>query len=162
MKAGVCCLMVLLLPVVARAADPLEVEVKTRKPGDVVGVSRDGLNVTVTSPSGIGGATVQVKKGAWAGEVRLRFQHEDKRGFRSLEGFTLTTNVLKVEGALKDSGRIPFFLAGPDGTFAAKASPTGTVNVTVGEKDGAIEVTLPAHLLTSANRVELQWVDAYR
>ena len=73
--------------------------------------------------------------------------------------FHLKTGRLEVSGSKGQSGAMELYFVGPDGKQGARA---GTLNVTVTERDGALEVTLPAYLLTGSKELALEWIDAYR
>jgi hypothetical protein len=118
---------------------------------------RTGL--VITSQSGIGEGGVLLTEGRWPRDIVLRFQYDKTRGFKMLESFTLTTNRIHVSGSQRTSGKMALYFLSPEGKPGDVA---GQVNVTVAEKDGALELTLPAHLLTGAKEVRLKWIDAFR
>jgi hypothetical protein len=122
----------------------------------------------VTSPRGIGQAGIKLKAGSWPEIVTLRFQYvnEEDKGFANLEQIWITTDRIHTEGSLKASGQFAFlFLDGrrqkpvqmPDDRRAA-----GVLRVRVEQRNGAVEVTLPAHLLTGSTQLDLSWIDAFR
>jgi hypothetical protein len=155
------------LLLMAQPAD-LDFQVKVKKPADrVVAVKEKQRTVLlVTSPSGIGQATLTLKAGQWPDNVTLRFEHDKGKGFASLESLKLTTDRLRIEGSKRVSGRFLFaFLDAkrkPIALESGKNAAAGEMNVVVDAKNGAIEVTLPASLLIGSSQLEVAWIDAFR
>jgi hypothetical protein len=69
------------------------------------------------------------------------------------------TNRFKVSGSQRQSGEMELHFTGPDGQIGPTA---GKLNVKVESRDGALEVTLPAFLLTGSKQVGFSWIDAFR
>lgn len=99
----------------------------------VVEKQKDRTVIVITSPSGIGEGIIALTNGKWPEKLTLRFVYNKERGFKSLEGFS----VLAKDGV----EHIP---------------------VKGNLRNGAMEVDLPAKLLTDRDRITLDWVDAYR
>lgn len=147
-------------------AEPPRFEFKVVKQGDAIAAKeRDKRTVfVVTSKTGIGGGEILLAAGDWPADVTLRFEYADGQGngFKMLEDFSLATGRLRVAGSHKQSGAVPFYLADAAGQYAKDQPPAGHLRVTIDPKDGALEVTLPSHLLVGAKKVHLTWIDAYR
>lgn len=141
--------------------DEAKYQFALKKPKDAVAERKEEKRTVfvVTSKSGIGGVTVTLADGRWPRDVVLRLQYAKDRGFSSLESFGLQTSRLSVDGSLRTSGRMELYFLSPEGKAEAAA---GKVNVKVESRDGALEVTLPAHLLTGAKEVSFNWIDAFR
>lgn len=106
----------------------------------------------ITSESGIGKAEVNLKAGQWPGYVSVRFQYHDGRGFQSLEGFTLTTSRLRVQGGMDRTS----------GMFRPDRELSDSPEVNTQQRAGAVEVDVPADLLTGSDHIHFEWIDAYR
>jgi hypothetical protein len=132
-----------------------------KKPQDSMEIRKDDKRtvLVITSQSGIGEGGVLLTEGRWPRDIVLRLQYDKKRGFKMLESFGLTTNRIAVSGSQRTSGKMALSFLSPDGKPEGVA---GQVNVAVAEKEGALELTLPAHLLTGAKEVRLNWIDAFR
>jgi len=136
-----------------------------QKKEDSIAVGRDGTRTvyTLASPSGIGGATIALTGGQLPKEIVLRFCQTQDRGFRDLEGFTLTTARLQVRGSLKQSKQMPFYLPDSEGKLEADDTRfAGHLNVTAEKRERFLELTLPANLFVGSSKVEIGWIDAYR
>jgi hypothetical protein len=116
----------------------------------------------ITDSFGIGSATILLTSGHWPKNVTLRFQHGKGRGFRRLEGFDLTTAYLQVRSGMHHSGKMPFYFPDANGMYETSESPAGEMNILVKERNGAMEVTLPANLFVGSKDVKIAWIDAYR
>jgi hypothetical protein len=79
-----------------------------------------------------------------------------------LESFSLTTDRLSVAGSHKQSGALPFSLLDSEGKSGKDQPPAGHLRVTIAPHDGALEVTLPAHVFAGSRPVSLTWIDAFR
>lgn len=133
-------------------------EFKRAKTDDALFANKEGTTFTILSKSGIGGATINLTKGQWPKSVSFRFQYADLKPFKGLESFKLSTAKFKVDGSMKENGKMPYFVATKDGLFERK----GTADVQVKQDKEHIDVTLPADLLKGVTSVELKWVDFYR
>lgn len=154
----------LTLPALALAAD-LDVALKRKDDTAQIEPGRDSLRILVTSASGIGNAVVTPRSGAWPREVSVRLAYAGGKGFGNLESFGLTTPTVAASGPLASSGKLPFaFVSGSPPHDAAENPRTtaGLLNVTMERTPAGILITLPPHLLTGRQPLELGWIDAYR
>lgn len=158
MKAPLLSVLALMVANVAFAADEPVFDLKATKPADTLKVNKAGTVFAIRSKTGIGGAAISLTAGQWPKTVTFQFTYTDGKPFRALEAFKLNTNQFKVEGSLKNSGRMPYSVVNKDGKF----EPKGTADVQVKEGKEGIEVTLPANLLRDTKKVELSWVDVFR
>lgn len=155
--------MFLALAAVGLAAEP-KYQFALKRKDDTIEVVRqkEATLFVITSPSGIGSVTIDRSEGPWPAEVTLRFQRAPGDGLKALENFELVSGRMKLLGTNKDSGSLRFFLADADGKFPpGDDKPTGTVNATFSLTPAALDVRLPAHLL-SGDRVQIRWIDFYR
>lgn len=110
--------------------------VSVRKPQDTVQILQEGeqLVVLITSESGIGSATINLRKGVWPSRAVVRLRYAPGRPFPYLESFTIRTGS------------------------------SATLSIEESREDGAYrEVDLPPPMLaTNPRHVELKWIDAYR
>jgi hypothetical protein len=143
--------------VTADAAEGPSFDLKATKQTDLVKVNKDGSVFTVQSKMGIGGAVIGLTAGEWPKTVTFVFQFPDGTPLKGMESFKLSTEQFRVEGSMKESGKVPYFVA-RDGKFEAK----GTADVQIKPGKEGLEVTLPANMLKDARKVELSWVDFFR
>jgi len=139
-----------------------EYEFKVKEPEDTITVTNQAERTTfvVTSASGIGRGSIALGAGAWSRHVVIRL-----KGFKSLEGFTLSTSKLRVEGSLRESGKMPFCLADAAGKFDPQDRLdrfAGYLGIVVERRDDGLEIILPANLLADANKFEVEWIDVHR
>jgi hypothetical protein len=135
-----------------------------KKHEDSIAVSKDEKRTVfiITSRSGIGAARVSLISGQWPRDVALCFRFENGRGFANLESIMLTTSRLQVRGALRHSGKLPFYLVDPDGKFGSGTPRAGYLEIPIEKRDDAVEVVLPANLLAGSGKFEIEWIDFYR
>jgi hypothetical protein len=138
-------------------------DIKLRKAADtlVTGKEKDRTIFIVTSPGGIGGATMHLKSGQWPENVTLRLQYQQGKGMTNLENLTLTTERIRIEGDAKSSGKFRFWFLDANKS-AGKREPAGTLNVIVAKQKDFMDVALPSSLLMGSSSVEISWVDVYR
>ena len=154
----------LVIPASSAFAAP-EFESTLQKPADTVTIKIEGAGVrfTVTSPSGIGGATIRVVGRPWPRDVSILFA-----GFRRLESLTITTERLWARVSLKESGAAPFSFRSTPGRIEKIGPPesvfagAGSLNIYVRKRREGITVTFPANLLVDTREMTLAWIDAYR
>ena len=155
-----------LLAAAGAAAEEPAYDFKLTKADDAIAVARDGDRVvfTVTTASGIGGATIRLTAGQWPREAVLRFRYAKDKPLTTLESLKLATSRLAAEGAFKEKepDKLSFVLADADGKADPKQPAAGSLAVTATRKDGALELALPAHLFAGSTKVELSWVDFFR
>ena len=85
-------------------AQPTTFDIKTKKPADQVKVKldKDSATLDVSSPSGIGGATITLAKGKWPTTVIVRLHLSGLESFAISNGKTkLTGSVLSHSGNTK-------------------------------------------------------------
>ncbi len=149
-------------------AEPVyEFTLKKQTHIDVV-KEKDRTVFLVTNPFGIGQAMIKLKAGTWPENVtfRLRYSAEKGKGFTNLENLRITTDRIYAEGNLGTSGKFLFVFWDGKGPKAARSlderKAAGVLRVRVEARDGALEVTLPTHMLTGSNQLDVSWIDAYR
>ncbi len=163
-------MLVFTLALLASGADPVKPEFSYTdfsRPADKVAASVEKNKVvfTVTSTRGIGGATINLKEGAWPREVVILLTYEDGKGFKSLENFRLATDRVVAAGSIKSSGKVPFAFLGAKGEGEKEMVPDesgGTLDIKIVQTDKAIELRFPPNLLNGSKLVTLSWIDAYR
>jgi hypothetical protein len=114
---------------------------------------RNGATWKITSKSGIGAATVELKSGKMPEKIVIRFA-----GMRSLEGFKLSAGGVALEApAWRDANRTKYFDRKGKVVKGAKGSAG---SLTIETKGNDVEVTLVNPF--PSTRWSLSWVDAYR
>jgi hypothetical protein len=170
---AVCSTMLLLAPVMALAAEPAVTFVTTvKKTEDRVAVTtaEDRTTLTVTSPSGIGSATIAPKDAKWPKTIVLRLRLS---GLESLnianEKTTLTAEVSshgdgRVLMRVQEGGKEQTVEKGkPYWTEIKIIDSQGKPTQQVPVKDGYFELTLPAELLQGQTKsLTIKWIDFYR
>ncbi|MGH7964700.1 MAG: hypothetical protein ACRERD_23290 [Candidatus Binatia bacterium] len=110
--------------------------VSVRKPNDTVQIlsENEQFVLLITCKSGIGSATITLRQGAWPARAVVRLRYAPGRPFQYLESFTVRTG----------------------------SSETVSIEEHRVENEYR-EVDLPSRLLdTNPQRLELEWIDAYR
>lgn len=118
-------------------------EVVTKKEEDQVAVKVEGDTVvySISSPSGIGGATISPWKG-WPKQVIIRLH------LRGLESFTVSNGKIKLSASVLKIKILD-----------ANGKPLQTLP----DEDGYFEITLPKALLQeNPKSLTLGWIDFYR
>lgn len=121
---------------VTRSNQEVMFQAMVGKTGDSIEIERgkDAPRFLVTSPSGIGTATITLWQGNWPSDVRVRLRHAGDRPFTKVEGFTCAVGGKR---------------------------PVEVRNITYATN--YTEVQLPAEVLRSrSTKLHLQWVDYYR
>jgi hypothetical protein len=147
-------------------------EIKCRKPEDRVTVALADGNVifTVTSPRGIGGATIERKGETWPQAVVLRLH------LRGLESLAISCGEMKLSASvLSHSGNARLLhlgTNGKEGPQLTKDSPhwtdvrvldaSGKPITGLPDKGGYFELAIPTALLEKAKVMKVEWVDFYR
>jgi polyhydroxybutyrate depolymerase len=148
-------------------------EVKCQRADDGVKITmEDGRTIfAVTSPGGIGQATIDRKGGQWPKAVVLRL------GLRGLESLEVSCGDAAVSAAVSSHGDAAtsqrLLKDGKDGSPLTKDSPywmavrmldaSGKPAKGLPDKDGCFEVTIPKALLDEKHKtMKLSWIDFYR
>jgi hypothetical protein len=148
----------------AKAAAPVY-DFQLANKEDTVVARQDGNRTVflITSPGGIGRATISLKAGQWPKDVTFRFVYGEGKGFTNLEDFCLTADRLEVVGmGGRQIGAKTMPVYRLDEAGKPSPQPVGQLPVRVEERNGAVEVTLPADLLAGSGKVRLSWINAYR
>jgi hypothetical protein len=150
------------------AKEPTYKIVDVLKENDTVVAQKEkGRTVfVVTSPSGIGDATIVLAKGEWPENVTLRFQYEKGKGFYWLEDIRMYNDRVVVRGTEKMSGKMMFCFAGPDPAQdviePGGRDSAGLLDVRVRRTEEGMEVILPANMLRGSGKLRVSWIDAFR
>jgi hypothetical protein len=159
-------------PALAADGPASDLDITLRKPADRAAASTDGQAkiLTVTSPSGIGGATITPKAGKWPETVTIRLRLGGLESLTVSNGkATLSTSVSshgdgKAEVHLTESGKqksidskSPYWMELR--VLDAKGNPTKKIPV----QDGYFEFTVPKALMGDGIKsITLNWIDFYR
>jgi hypothetical protein len=136
--------------------------VSTQKAEDVVTVEIGEAGQTavfdITSPSGIGGAEVELLSGAWPGEIRLRYH------LPGLEEMRFAYDEVQVTASVSSTGtgevRQAVSLAGQPAQPITAVSPYW---MPYQRQSNAFEFQLPADFYQAAPAAfSLNWIDFYR
>lgn len=131
-------------------------------------VDADRTVLVITSETGIGGLALSSKDGRWPKDVTLRLRYHrpgpHRTGpFKTLEGFEMSAGRILVKGSSRQSGRVPFFLAGADGKFPRDdASPAGWLKLEFKSNGDDLDLIVPSNLWHETNEVRVKWIDFYR
>ena len=153
---------------------PAAFDIRCEKKADAVAVTADADRTlfTITSASGIGGATIERKGDSWPKQLVLRVH------LRGLESLGITTGDLKLSASVASHSGNPrtLILAKKDGKDSpplAKDSPywmdilaldaKGKPVNGLPDKDGYFEMVFPKALLDdNASKLTIGWIDFYR
>ena len=156
-----------------KASEPAALEIKCRKNDDAIKVSRDGGKtlLSVTSKSGIGGASVERKAEHWPQELVLRLH------LRGLESLTISGGDLRLAASvLSHSGNARLLHLPKDGTDGPQLDKSSPYWMDIQTLDaegkpikglprdgGWFEMRVPKALLVDQTKVvTLGWIDFYR
>ncbi len=149
------------------------IEVKCQNATDGVKVTVEGGRTvfTVTSPGGIGKATINRKAGQWPGQVSLLLK------LGGLESLEVSCGDVAVSAAVSSHGDYAvsqhLLKDGKEGPPLTKDSPYWMIVRTLDasgkpakglpDKDGCFEVAVPKALLDEKpGTMKLSWIDFYR
>jgi hypothetical protein len=150
-----------LLSVTACAPAPTTIDRATYKAvplkGDPIvtfNATSEMLLIDITSPTGIGGATIEKLSGQWPPKVVMRLH------VKGLESFTFRYAATIINGSVSSHG---------DNAVREESSTSGTLQsgdpnwivVTPGEGYFDLEAP-PAFLQSGENRFTIAWIDFYR
>jgi hypothetical protein len=130
-------------------------EAKFRKTDDKLeaSVEKAGVVWKITCPSGISGATVDLKSGPAPKKITIRLVK-----FQNLEMFRIEDGNLKLAGQLDRKGKKTTYY---DDKGKPGADPkTAAVSLSVEQKDGNVDVVLTCS--KPGKKWTLNWIDAYR
>lgn len=163
------CLLLAALAAPLCAAEPpsFKITVKRAQDAVTVKVERDTVVFTVTSPSGIGGASVALERGRWPAAVVVRLR------LSGLEAFAATCGQYKLTASMVSPAEKPkrfYFTVGDDerplpSEAALRPCDAQGKPITAGllPEGGYFEVCLPKALFSGASKpLELGWIDFYR
>ena len=160
-------LLAMVLPAVAAQAHDLPTfDIKTKKPADSIKlkVERDTATFDITSPSGIGSATITLERGKWPTTAIVRLH------LHGLESFAASSRKIKLSGSVvSHSGNPKRLHLTEDGkerkpeTEIKVLDATGKPVKGLPDKGGYFEIKLPKALLEGQPKsLELGWIDFYR
>ena len=151
------------------AAGPPSFKITVKKAQDAVAVKveQDTVVFTVSSPSGIGGASVALERGPRPAVVVVRLR------LHGLEAFAATCGRLRLSASMISGAGKPKRLYFADGDQERPLPPEATVEscdaqgrpISGGHlpEGGYFEVRLPKVLFSDASKpLELGWIDFYR
>jgi hypothetical protein len=161
-------MLVALAPIVEAGA----LEIKCDKAADAIKVTVEGGKtiLSVTSKSGIGGATIERKAEQWPKELVLRLHLRGLEAFAITSGsLRLTTSVRSHDGTVnrlqvrKDNGELPVDKASPYWMDIQAFDAQGKPIKGLPKEGGWFEMTVPKGLLgDGAKAITLGWIDFYR
>jgi dipeptidyl aminopeptidase/acylaminoacyl peptidase len=155
------------LPAQTTGKNAPRIDITSRKSGDRIEVEAEDGNIvlTVTSPSGIGSATVTPEDGKWPSKLVLRLR------LKGLESLTISHEQVTLVASFSshgDSQHRVYVKAGGQETPLDKDDPYWMEIEMVGGKavplqSGHFEVVLPAAIFKSQPKtVTISWIDFYR
>ena len=150
-------------------AGELPFEIKPRKPADTVKVimEKDRAVLDVRSPSGIGGAAIELKDDRWPAATVVRLHLRGLEGFwaahgkRKLSGSVLSHSGNRRRVSLEEEGVDKLLEPGTEiKLFDAAGKP---VDKGLPPEGGYFEIALPKALFEGEkNTLRLDWVDFFR
>lgn len=139
-------------------ADEPPLTVKAQRGAQEVSVELEqGVAViVVASSTGIGRIVVQSADRPWPMSAKLRLRYNDKRGFQSLEGLTITDSKSRMQTFL---GAKTVEVAIID---ESKPAPSAKPELNVQRGEKFVEVELPMAWLAGEKEFTIDWIDFYR
>lgn len=142
-------------------------DITTRKAEDRIEaeVTDEATFFTVTSPSGIGGATVSPKDGKWSGKFVLRLR------LKGLESLTISHEQVTLGASFSSHGdsewRVYLKEGGQENALGKDSKYWMEIKVVGGKEvplnSGHFEMVLPAAIFKSQPKaVTIRWIDFYR
>lgn len=158
--------MFLLMSCQPAAQPPSLTVITTEGAGTKVAVQLSGDTAVfdITSPSGIGGANVQLSSGEWRRTMRLRFHLSGLEEMVLTYGDTaVTLNISSTDSQVRQSvndapidNRSPYWM---DVSLKNEDGRAGQIPL----QNGTIEVTLPRDFHSqNPNSFHVSWIDFYR
>ena len=147
------------------AVDTKDFSAKPNRKADRATVSVNGkaLVVRIQSAIGIGALVLKnhMKAGTWPQIIRLYLVGREGKPLRELEGFTLQSSRLRVQGSRRTAGKMDAFDFDLERKQFPK-KPTRQVNIVVKKSDEALLVEIPSALVKDEKKLTIQWIDFYR
>jgi hypothetical protein len=168
-----CLLMLFIVPKPAAAADAQSAfNITTKKSEDrvVVSAAEDRTIFTVTSPSGIGSATIAPKDGTWPKSVTLRLRLSGLESLSIASDKTTWAAEVSSHGdgkamlrLIEDGKEKPVEKDKPYWTEIKIIDSQGKAAKQMPLKDGYFELIVPAELLQGRPKsLAISWIDFYR
>ena len=133
------------------------VRTELRKTEDSVAVTttRDAIVVSVTSKSGIGGATLVRLGEAWPTSIMIRLK------LNNLESFGMSNGDIRFNTSIRSPGRMPYWKVGRN--EKQSAPPDGTLEVLIRRADEWFDISVPSEM-TKGNpeRIDFGWINEFR
>jgi hypothetical protein len=152
-------IVVLMLAVAGCASAPRGQAIKTqlKKTEDSVAVTttRDATVVSVTSKSGIGGATLVRLGETWPTRIVIRLK------LNNLESFGMSNGDIRFNTSIRSPGRMPYWKIGRN--EKQSDAPDGTLEVPIRRADESFEIAVPSEM-TKGNpaKIDFGWINEFR
>lgn len=130
----------------------------------VMRLAGDTAVFDITSPSGIGGANVQLSSGEWRRTMRLRFHLSGLEEMTLTYGETTTAvNISSTDSQIRQSvNDAPIDSSSPHWMNVSLKNEDGSAGQ-IPLENGTIEVTLPPDFHTQdPDSFHINWIDFYR
>ncbi len=130
-------------------------ELKKTEDSVAVTTTRDTIVVSVTSKSGIGGATLVRSGETWPTSIRIRLK------LNNLESFGMSNGNIRFNTSIKSPRRTPYWKVGT--TEKQAAPPAGTLEVLIRQADEWFEISVPSEMIEgSPEKIDCAWINEYR
>ncbi len=151
-------IVVLMLAVAGCATGPHgQVKTQLKKTEDSIAVTtrRDAIVVSVTSKSGIGGATLVRPGETWPTKIVIRLK------LNNLESFGMSNGHIRFNTSIKSPGRMPYWKIGRN--KKQTDAPDGTLEVLIRRADDWFEIAVPSEM-TKGNpeKINFGWINEFR
>jgi len=166
MKTAAVLLAMVLVPSMIEAEGLTAFDIKTNKAADQVAVKfeKDNATFDISSPSGIGGATISLTGGKWPAKMILRLH------LRGLESFSVSCGRLNLTGAVASQSGNPKHVHLTEdgkekepGTEIKLLDAAGKPIKGLPGHGGYFEITLPKALLEGQpTSLTVAWIDFFR
>lgn len=119
--------------------------------------TNDTLLIDITSPTGIGSASIEKTSGQWQGKIVIRLRVKGLESFK----FQYADTIIDVTVSSHGDNAVREVYEQPGKIGTVSAGDPYWIAVTPGE--GYFDLEVPADFLTSGeNKFTIEWIDFYR
>lgn len=152
-------IVVLMLAVVGCATGQhgraLKTQLKKTEDSVAVTMTRDATVVSVTSKSGIGGATLVRLGETWPTSIVIHLK------LNNLESFGMSNGNIRFNTSIRSPERMPYWKTGRN--EKQSDAHEGTLEVLIGRADDWFEIAVPPEM-TKGNpeKIDFEWINEFR
>jgi len=133
------------------------VRAEVRKTEDSVALSttRDATVLSVTSKSGIGGATLVRLGERWPTDIKIRLK------LNNLESFGMSNGNIRFNTSISSPNRMPYWIMGKN--EKQSDAPDGALDVSIRRVDEWFEIDVPPEMIKgNPPAIDFGWINEFR